>query len=66
MANVKRCDRCGWCYDKMEHGSGLISMNVYGKAIKDNIDLCEKCTSKLIDWIADSEEEFKEKEENHD
>lgn len=60
MANVKRCDRCGWCYEKTETGSGLVSLNVYGKGIAhDAVDLCEECTSKLIDWLKELKKDDK-------
>lgn len=63
MATVKRCDRCGWCYEKMESGSGLITLNVYAEGIADNLDLCKECTNKLLDWL---KEPKKEEEEYHD
>lgn len=57
MANVKRCDRCGWCYDKMESGSGLVTLNVYEKERAEAIDLCKECTSKLITWLKELKKE---------
>ena len=61
MANVKRCDRCGLCYERMESGSGLVTLNVYGGEIADNLDLCKECTSKLLNWLKEPK-----KEEYHD
>lgn len=64
MANVKRCDRCGWCYDKVENDTSILTIQIFGRGAKGNgsVDLCVECTEKLMKWL----NEFKKKEENHD
>ena len=58
MANVKRCDRCGWCYEKTETGSSILRLQIFpsGETI---MDLCEECTCKLIDWLKELKKDDK-------
>ena len=61
MANCKRCDRCGLCYDKLEHGSSLLNIQIFGIS-DETYDLCVECTKGLTRWLNDRDCE----EEHHD
>ena len=59
MANCKRCDRCGWCYDRVEHGSAIVTMSIFGHGDLKGFDLCPECTETLIKWLNVSKKEEK-------
>ena len=62
MANCKRCDRCGWCYGKVEDDSSVLTIHIFNRGSA-TFDLCVECTEKLMTWL----NEFKKKEEErHD
>ena len=59
MANCKRCDRCGLCYDKLDNGSSLLNIQIFSIS-NETYDLCVECTKKLTTWL----NEFKKESQN--